>query len=113
MKVTEISVTAGRTFNHPHESYSNLRPSVTMKASLDDGEDATDAAKVLQAKAEQLVEDHKNNLLQTLEQIYEQEQIDGQIAGLQRELTRAQQQLDHLRKQRELPPGVEDEGRPF
>ena len=30
MKINTITVTAGRTFNHPHEDYSNLRPSVTM-----------------------------------------------------------------------------------
>ncbi len=104
MKVTEITVTAGRTFNHPHESYSNLRPSVTMRATLDDSEDASAAAKALQAKAEQLVEDHKANLLESLEEVYEQDQIDGQIADLERQLTHAQQRLEALRgKRRELP----------
>jgi hypothetical protein len=106
MRVTEITVTAGRTFNHPHESYSNLRPSVTMTASLDEHEDAREATKHLQAKAEQLVEDHKNHLLETLEEIYEQNEIDNQISDLERQLTSAQQRLDHLRKQRELPPGI-------
>jgi len=109
MRVTEITVTAGRTFNHPHETYSNLRPEVRLTATLDDTDDASDCAKALQAKAERLVEDHKNTLLQTLEQIYEQDQIDGQIANLERELTHAQQGLDRLRRQRQqLPAG--DEG---
>lgn len=108
MKVTEITVTAGRTFNHPHESYSNLRPSVTMKASLDDGEDASDATKALQAKAERLVEDHKNTLLDTLNQIYEQDQVDSQIADLERQLTTAQARLERLRGQRRGLPSLED-----
>jgi hypothetical protein len=109
MRVTEITVTAGRTFNHPHETYSNLRPEVRMTATLDDGDDAREATKHLQAKAEQLVEDHKNNLLRTLEQIYEQEQIDGQIASLEHDLTTAQQRLDRLRGQRQELPPVEDQ----
>lgn len=104
MKVTEITVTAGRTFNHPHESYSNLRPEVRMTATLDDGDDASDATKALQAKAERLVEDHKNTLLDTLNQIYEQDQVDSQIADLERQLTTAQERLAHLRwRRQELP----------
>jgi hypothetical protein len=110
MKVTEITVTAGRTFNHPHETYSNLRPEVRMTATLDDSDDAERATKVLQAKAEKLVEDHKNALLSTLEQIYEQDQIDGQIANLERDLTHAQQRLDQLRGQRQQLPAGEDAG---
>lgn len=31
MKVIEIIVSAGRTFNHPNESYSNLRPQVSVR----------------------------------------------------------------------------------
>ena len=34
MKIQTITVTAGRTFNHPHEQYSNLRPEVQMTATL-------------------------------------------------------------------------------
>lgn len=103
MKVTEITVTSGRTFNHPHEQYSNLRPSVTLKASLDEADDADVATKALQAKAERLVEDHKALLLDSLNRIWEQDQIDDQIADLERSLTTAQQRLDALRQQRVLP----------
>ncbi|MDE2020777.1 MAG: hypothetical protein KGJ13_10610, partial [Patescibacteria group bacterium] len=70
MKINSIEVTAGRTFNHPHEQYSNLRPEVRMVATIEDGEDATKAVQELQAKAEQLVEDHKNGLLSSIEQLY-------------------------------------------
>lgn len=34
MRIKTITVTAGRTFNHPYEQYSNLRPEVTMVADL-------------------------------------------------------------------------------
>ena len=55
MQITEITVHAGRTFNHPYESYSNLRPSLTLRAILTDGEDHLAATKALQAQAEGLV----------------------------------------------------------
>ena len=118
MKVTEITVTAGRTFNHPHEQYSNLRPEVTMRALLTDEESADpDAAiKGLQAKAERLVEDHKNALLDSLNQIWEQDQVDDQIADLERQLTSAQRRLEDLRVQRQaaLPASPStDTGAPF
>lgn len=103
MTVTEITVTSGRTFNHPHEQYSNLRPSVTLKATLDAGDDPDATVKALQAKAERLVEDHKTLLLDSLDRIWEQTQIDEQIDDLERQLTGAQQRLDLLRRKRELP----------
>jgi len=57
MQVTEVIVSAGRTFNHPYESYSNLRPMVTVKARLGPDEDPTKAINQLQALAEKTVED--------------------------------------------------------
>lgn len=99
MKINTITVTAGRTFNHPHEDYSNLRPSVSMTASLEDGEDATKAAQELQARAEQLVEDHKRGLLQAIEDLYLLTTRQAEMRGLQRELTRAQERLEAIRKE--------------
>jgi hypothetical protein len=100
MKITEIKVTAARTFNHPHEQYSNLRPAITMTASLDDVDDPDDATKALQAKAERLVEDHKQHLLDSLDKIYEMQAIDHEMANLERQLTSAQQRLEQLRASR-------------
>jgi len=110
MKVTEITVTSGRTFNHPHEQYSNLRPSVTLNATLDADDDPDAAVKALQAKAERLVEDHKTLLLESLDRIWEQDQIDQQIDDLERQLTSAQSRLDLLRQKRQLPPMTEEGG---
>lgn len=99
MKVTEIVVTAGRTFNHPHEQYSNLKPSVVLKAALVEGEDPIAAAKTLQAQAEGLVEDHKQHLLKSIEELYQLGERQEEIRGLQRQLTSAQERLDTIRKQ--------------
>ena len=98
MKIQEIVVTAGRTFNHPHEQYSNLRPEVTMRATLDEGEDVSAATKELQARAEGLVEDHKNGLLRSIEELYQLTERQTEVRGLQKELLRAQDRLSEIRK---------------
>ncbi len=97
MQVTEIVVSAGRTFNHPHEQYSNLRPEVTLKANLGEGEDASAATRQLQAQAEGLVEDHKQQMLSSLEELYQLSQRQAEMRGLQKELERAQRRLNELR----------------
>ena len=98
MKINTITVTAGRTFNHPHEQYSNLRPEVTMTATLEDGEDAGQAVHELQARAEGLVEDHKRGLLTSIEELYQLSTRQAEMRGLQNELTRTQERLDAIRK---------------
>jgi hypothetical protein len=108
MKIHTITVTAGRTFNHPHEQYSNLRPEVTMTATLDEGEDPTKAAHELQARAEQIVEDHKRGLLQSIEELYNLTEKQAEMRGLQKELKRAQERLDIIRK--EIPESLQLEG---
>ena len=42
MQISRIVVTAGRTFNHPYEDCSTLRPQVTLEAILADGENISD-----------------------------------------------------------------------
>lgn len=114
MKITEIIVTAGRTFNHPHEQYSNLKPSLVLKAQLAEDEDPVSATKQLQSQAEGLVEDHKQNMLRSLEELYQLGQRQEEILGLQRQLTSAQQRMDEIRKSHpELllnPPPPEEGG---
>ena len=70
MEITEITVSAGRTFNHPYETNSKLRPNVTVKANLAPGEDPVKAINDLQALAEKSVEDHKQALLTSLEELH-------------------------------------------
>lgn len=99
MKITTITVTAGRTFNHPHEQYSNLRPEVTMTATLDDGEDPQVAARDLQQRAEGLVEDHKRSLLHSIEELYQLTERQAEVRGLENELKHAQERLAEIRKE--------------
>ena len=96
MKINTITVTAGRTFNHPHEQYSNLRPEVTMTATLDEGEDPSTAAKELQQRAEGLVEDHKQGLLRSIEELYQLTERQAEVRGLEQELKRAQSRLETI-----------------
>lgn len=111
MKINTIQVTAGRTFNHPHEQYSNLRPEVTMTATLDDGEDPARATRELQAKAEQIVEDHKAGLLKSIEELYQLTERQAEMRGLQQELERAQRRLETIRSENPtLQLGVKWEG---
>ncbi len=98
MKVTEIVVGAARTFNHPYENYSNLKPSVTLKATVSDGEDADKCVQDLQAKAEKLVEEHKHHLLHELERLERLTQTQQQVSNLEAEIKRAQQQLEAMRQ---------------
>jgi hypothetical protein len=99
MTIKQITVTAGRTFNHPHEQYSNLRPEVTLAAELADGEDAAAAARELQARAEGLVEDHKQGLLRSIEELYQLTQHQAELRGLQTQLERAQTRINDLRRE--------------
>jgi hypothetical protein len=114
MKVTTIDVSAARTFNHPHEQYSNLRPEVRMVATLEEGEEPASAVKLLQAMAEGLVEDHKQSMLKSLEDLHQLSERAQEVRGLQKELEKAQARLDAIRKQHpdlvaQIGPGQEPE----
>ena len=97
MNITKITVTAARTFNHPNEQYSNLRPEVTMTATLAPGEDASAATKQLQQQAEGLVEDYKRNLIQSIEELEQMRRNQQEVTELNRQLERAQARLTALR----------------
>lgn len=97
MKVQEITVSAGRTFNHPYENYSNLKPHVSMTAVLDAGDDPIECAKELQAKAESLMEDHKRIMLKQLEDLEQMSRRQQQASRLEGTIRSAQQELDRLR----------------
>jgi ornithine cyclodeaminase/alanine dehydrogenase-like protein (mu-crystallin family) len=99
MKITEIVVTAARTFNHPFETYSNLRPEVTLKATLSDSEDPTEAVKSLQSQAEGIVEDHKQTMLQSLVELHNLTERQAEVRGLQKEMQRAQDRLKEIRNE--------------
>ena len=98
MEITEITISAGRTFNHPYETYSNLRPGVTVKATVAPGEDPTKVINELQALAEKTVEDHKQALLHSLEELHYLTEAQRDMTTLAEQITRSQQRLDEIRK---------------
>ena len=72
MKITDITVSAGLTFNHPYESYSNFRPNVTYHAAVEEGEDKIACTRVLQELADNEMERWKQKKLCMLEEEEEQ-----------------------------------------
>jgi GTP1/Obg family GTP-binding protein len=116
MKITEVTVHAGRVIPHPFESYANLRPDVTLKAELRDGEDVTTAVKTLQAKAEELVEEHKEHLIDGLRELREQVLRSDEIGRLESMIRTSQQRLEQLRAGNgaaALPERTDDEEIPL
>ncbi len=99
MKVNQIVVTAGRTFNHPYESYSNLRPEVRITATVAEGEDVIKATRDLQRQAETLVEDHKSAMLSSIHELQNLTEKKARVQQLGECVQRAQSELDELRKQ--------------
>jgi flagellar biosynthesis chaperone FliJ len=109
VKVIEIIISAGRTFNHPYEHFSNLRPQLTLKASLTEGEDAEKAIKDLQAKAESLLEDHKGHMLDSLERLHEMREYERHVSSLEDRIKAAQREIEALREKKQcLLPGMEE-----
>lgn len=106
MKIEKIIVSAGRTFNHPYESYSNLRPFVELLAIIQEGDDPEKAAQDLQAMAERLVEDHKQNILRSLHMIREMDIRNREMARLDSLIKTSQQELERYRNNpfNEKPP---------
>jgi chromosome segregation ATPase len=98
VQITNIEISAGRTFNHPREQYSNLRPEVRLTASLEPGEDVNAKVQELQAKAEKLVEDHKNNLLAEIESLHELTEHQAELVNLETNLRRAQERIEEIRR---------------
>jgi hypothetical protein len=97
MKITEITVSAGRKFNHPLESYSNLSPSVTLRATLDEGDDPHACTVSLQAQAETVVEEHKRKMLADIEATHQISLQQQEIASLESTIKRAQERLERFK----------------
>lgn len=57
------------------------------------------ATRELQSRAEGLVEDHKRQLLRSIEDLYDLSTRQAEIQGLERQLRSAQCRLDEIRKE--------------
>lgn len=111
MQVTEVIVSAGRTVSHPLESYANLRPQVTLKATVEAGDDYHAVTRQLQASAEGLVEDHKNNLIKDIRALDALARKNHRIASLETSIRDSQIELEELRAddaKGQLPFGESD-----
>ncbi len=104
-KIIEITIHAGRVVPHPFLSYSNLKPGLSFKAALEDGEDPIEATKALQAQAESLLEDHSRHMMQSLQELHDLGVKQEQIHSLQRTIQNAQRDLDRAR---ESLPAIEN-----
>lgn len=102
MKVTEVIVSAGRTFSHPYEQYSNLKPHVTFKATLEPGDDPDAVTKALAAKAEGFIEDHKVMMLDQIRRLHRLSEQEQRMRSLERQISDAQQELVTLRSNKPL-----------
>ena len=112
MKITEVIVSAGRTVQHPVESYANLKPFVTLKAALDEGDDYEQITKDLQAKAEGLVEDHANSLKKHLRDMHYLSEKQRELARLEDSLSATQKRIAEVRSEMplmSLPSAVADD----
>lgn len=133
MKVVEITVHAGRKFNHPFEQYSNLSPAVTLRAVLEEDDDPALAVRQLQDQAEILVQSHKESLLRAIEEgerrqheialRLEQDKKEArlkeeklrEIDRIEATLQKLSSRLDELRSDRPVPrmPPGDPEDMPF
>lgn len=93
MQITEIQVHAGRTVNHPLEQYSNLKPSISLKAVLTVGDDPEQSVKGLQALAERLVEEHKHQMIADIKALDYRMRQQADLKSAERELVRLEERI--------------------
>jgi hypothetical protein len=98
MKIHNIHVSAGRTFNHPFEQYSNFRCDVQLQAGLEPDEDPVAATQALQAQVEKIAEDHKQDLLKNIRKLQEISRANEEISELERRTDIALNRIKELRR---------------
>lgn len=92
--ITKVTVSASSGFNHPHEQFSNFKPFVSLEAELNEGDDYYQVAKELQARAETLVQSHKEEILEDLERIERIEQAKRDLEFAKQQHQRYQDNAD-------------------
>lgn len=113
MQITQITVSAGRTFNDPYEQYANYKPYLTLTATIDpDTEDPTACVQGLQHQAETLMDAHKRKMLSDMCALHETNRMLEQAEELEALIKRSTERLAQLRKAKILSPiktQIEDE----
>ena len=97
MQVTQITVNAGRTLQHPCETYANIRPEVALTASLEAGDDPIECTRKLQRQAEQLVEEHAMVLRASIQERDVAQREESEIGRIAQSLQSNQDRLDELK----------------
>jgi hypothetical protein len=109
MQITQISVSAGRTFNDPYESYSNFKPHLTLTATVGEGENPIHCLRDLQDIAERNMDEHKRKMLSDLRALEAASQIRQEVSDLEAKITRFTERLNAIKASNELPPADEAE----
>ena len=68
MQITEVQVHAVTGFNHPYERFASFRPGVSLRATINPGENYWDVTRQLQTVAESLVMVEKVATLKRIEE---------------------------------------------
>lgn len=97
MKITQVVVSAGRVIPHPSEQFSNLRPSVSFTAIVEEGEDPLVVTRKLQETAERTIEEHKLALIAGIQEIEAMAEATSTIKQLESTIADAQERLHRLR----------------
>lgn len=97
-KITEVIVSAGRTFNDPYEQYANFKPAVTIKATLSEDEEPETIVKELQRKTEAWMFEHKALMLHEIRKIKDLKEAQRNADILERQLQTAQEELADLKR---------------
>jgi len=99
MKIKRITVRAGRVVPHPLYQYGNLKGDIEYVADLEEGEDAEEARKELQGKAESDIEQHMYDLKQNIRGLQDQVNSREKIARLESELESKSKELNDLKSE--------------
>lgn len=98
MEVKKISVSAGRTFNHPYEQYSNLRFDIHLEAEIREGGDYMQCVQALQHEAETRAEEHKAALLKDIHLLEEAARVSSKVSDLERRIKEANADLERMKE---------------
>ena len=80
VKLTKISVSAARTFNHPYERYANFRFEIRLEGEIEDNMPIGHQIDSARESAENIAENHKLEILDELQQQQQRELIRESIA---------------------------------
>ena len=79
MKITHVTISAGRTFNHPYERYANFRFDITLKGEVQNEINVGPEIDELRQAAENIAEMHKRQILDECNNLQTIQNLKSQI----------------------------------